>query len=439
MAKNVLRTINTHIMYRVEVEIPPLSIVDNLLCVSECGYQTSMANGFINLKTDIKKLQFGAQKCKKLHVGKVKEDFKCQSLKIDDWKEVELKNEETGMDDIVDICEGEQTMEEKDEEKYLGDIISTDGRNIKNVKARVAKGKGIVSRILTILEGIPLGEFYFEIAMVLRNALLVSSMLCNSECWYNVTKAELDLLETIDVQFLRRILKVPKSTPKEMLYLDLGCVPFRQIIQKRRILFLHYILNESQDSLMYRFLQCQLLNRKKRDWITQALTDIQDLKLDLKLEDVKTMKKSKLKKMLNFAVKEKAFIELENKKKSHTKVMNIKHAKLEIQRYLKANKMKLSQEEAITIFKMRSRVSNVKVNFRGKYESFQCDVCEEEVEETQEHLIKCKEINKKKKIIGKMPLYEKLFESNVENLKEIAKCFMENMKIRDKLVRMKPK
>ena len=142
------------------------------------------------------------------------------------------------------------------------------------MKARVAKGKGIVSRILTILEGIPFGEFYFEIAVVLRNALLVSSMLCNSECWYNVTKAELDLLETIDVQFLRRTLKVPKSTPKEMLYLELGCVPFRQLIQKRRILFLHYILNESNESLMYRFLQSQILNRKKKDWITQVLTDI---------------------------------------------------------------------------------------------------------------------------------------------------------------------
>ena len=36
--------------------------------------------------------------------------------------------------------------------------------------------------------------------------------------------------------------------------------------------------------------------------------------------------------------------------------MNIKHAKLEIQRYLKANKMKLNQDEAITIFKMESTV-----------------------------------------------------------------------------------
>jgi hypothetical protein len=150
-----------------------------------------------------------------LHVGKLKEDFKCQSLKVDNWKEVELKNDETGVDDILDVCEGEEIMEDKQEEKYLGDVISTDGRNIKNVKARVAKGKGIMSRILTILEGIPFGEFYFEIAVILRNALLVSSMLCNSEAWYNVSKPELDLLETVDNQFLRSVLKAPKSTPND--------------------------------------------------------------------------------------------------------------------------------------------------------------------------------------------------------------------------------
>ena len=45
-------------------------------------------------------------------------------------------------------------------EKYLGDILSTDGRNIKNVKARVSKGTGIISRILAMLEGIPFGPFY---------------------------------------------------------------------------------------------------------------------------------------------------------------------------------------------------------------------------------------------------------------------------------------
>ena len=55
-------------------------------------------------------------------------------------------------------------------------------------------------------------------------------MLCNSESWYNITQAELDLLETVEVQLLRSILKAPKSTAKEMLFLELGCVPFRELI-----------------------------------------------------------------------------------------------------------------------------------------------------------------------------------------------------------------
>ena len=100
-------------------------------------------------------------------------------------------NEETGIEEIEDICEGEEIMEEKSDEKYLGDVISTDGKNIKNVKARVAKGKGIANRIISIIDGIPFGDFYFEVAMILRNSLLVSSMLSNSEAWYNVSKLSL--------------------------------------------------------------------------------------------------------------------------------------------------------------------------------------------------------------------------------------------------------
>ena len=122
-----------------------------------------MAHAYLTFKTDSKKLQFGSQKCKKLHVGKTCEDFKCQTLKVDNWKEAYIRNEETGIDEIEDICRGKVVMEGKTEEKYLGDVISTDGRNIKNVKARIDKGKGIVSRIFSILDRIHFGRFYVEI------------------------------------------------------------------------------------------------------------------------------------------------------------------------------------------------------------------------------------------------------------------------------------
>ena len=104
-----------------------------------------------------------------------------------------------------------------------------------DIKLRVNKGKGIVQKIIHILEGIPFGKLYFKVAMILRNTLLVSSMLCNSETWFNLTKAELDLLETVDVMLLRSILGAPISTPKEMLYLELGVIPYRDIIRGRRL------------------------------------------------------------------------------------------------------------------------------------------------------------------------------------------------------------
>ena len=251
--------------YKGVVDIPPLGMVDDLICISECGHKSAMMNAYINFKTNSKKLQFGVDKCKKLHVGHIKKPYKCQELSVDKWSEVEIRNDVTGDMETNDLFEGDHIMEEKSEEKYLGDIISTDGRNLKNIKARIAKGKGIVNKIMTMLEGIPFGKHYFEVGVILRNSLLVSSMLFNSEAWYNITKAELDLFETIDLSLLRQLLNAPKGTPKEMIFLELGCIPFREMIRERRLGFLHYILNEDCNSMINRCFQAQLKSRAKRD------------------------------------------------------------------------------------------------------------------------------------------------------------------------------
>ena len=175
-------------------------------------------------------------------------------------------------------------MEEKEDERYLGDVISKDGRNIKNIQARVNKGTGIVRKILTFLDGIPFGKYHFEAGVILRNSLLVSSMLFNSEVWYNVTDAELNLLETVDLMLLRGILNTPKSTPKEMLFLELGIVPFREIIRKRRLGFLSYILKEDEESMIYRFVESQRRNKTPKDWVTTVLSDINKHNIGMNFE-----------------------------------------------------------------------------------------------------------------------------------------------------------
>ena len=61
--------------YRDIIPVPPLSMVDDLLCISKCGIDSVLLNAFMNLKTNTKKVQFGEDKCFRMHVGPDKTIF----------------------------------------------------------------------------------------------------------------------------------------------------------------------------------------------------------------------------------------------------------------------------------------------------------------------------------------------------------------------------
>ena len=419
-------------LYKGEVEIPPLSMVDDVVCIAECGYKSVMVNSYMQSKTSTKKLQFGASKCKKNHIGKQCEDFKCHPLLIDTWEENEVKDEETGNFQVEDVCIGEEVMEEKHEEKYLGDVISKDGRNLKNIQARINKGKGIVKKILDILEGIPFGKMYFQVAVLLRNSLLVSSLLCNSEAWFNLTDSELNLLETVDLILLRSIMKAPKSTPKEMLFLELGLQPLRDLIRQRRLNFLHYILTQGADSMIFKVFNKQSQNRQKKDWVTTVLKDLELVGLNVTFADIQAMNKTKWKNIVKLHIREKSLQNLQEIKQKHSKVKELKHVKLEMQKYLLPNKYESSKEDIQSIFKIRSRVLDLKMNLKGIYDTYECEVCLKE-EESQKHIYECTEIWKIREINHEnIPKYENILNGDVLEMIEVAKIIQANMKIQEK-------
>ena len=129
-------------------------------------------------------------------------------------------------------------------EKYLGQVISSHSKNTYNIEQLRNKGIGIQNKINEMLERIPGGPFNFEIAVVLRNALLISSILSNSEVWYGLTKLEAEQLEQIDEMWIRNLFELPRNVPKDLLYLELGLVPIYYIIKGRKQMFLHHILHQ---------------------------------------------------------------------------------------------------------------------------------------------------------------------------------------------------
>ena len=62
-------------MYRDKIPIAPFTMCDDLLVISECGFQTDLAISYINSQARFNYLQVGLSKCSKMHVEKVKEKY----------------------------------------------------------------------------------------------------------------------------------------------------------------------------------------------------------------------------------------------------------------------------------------------------------------------------------------------------------------------------
>ena len=62
-----------------------------------------------------------------------------------------------------------------------------------------------MNRIRLILEELHFGDFYFKVAMLLRDSLFLSTMLTNIEAWPSLTIREVREFEKLDEEYLRLV------------------------------------------------------------------------------------------------------------------------------------------------------------------------------------------------------------------------------------------
>ena len=112
-----------------------------------------------------------------------------------------------------------------------------------------------------------------------------------------------------------------------------------------------------------------------------------------------------------------------------SKGKEINYYKMELTHYLTSSSH-LTLQEKKELVKMRTRMTDVKSNYKNKYESLNCDKCGKInyfIEETQEHVYKCIENKDNQKN------FETIFTNTNEtkSLKSIIKHFLTNMKERN--------
>ena len=128
-------------MYKEKVPIPPLTMVDDTLGISVCGVKSVKMNNFLNTRTNLMNLQFGCDKCEKLHIGKKQNNDICPELTVDSWKE-ELIEKVDVSKHVEEKYNGKSVMKEVEDKKYLGDLISKNGTNKRNLKEKNQQGHG---------------------------------------------------------------------------------------------------------------------------------------------------------------------------------------------------------------------------------------------------------------------------------------------------------
>ena len=175
---------------------------------------------------------------------------------------------------------------------------------------------------MNILEENIFGNFHFHTAKILRDALFVNSVLDNSEVWYNITKKK-EQLESVDNSLLKRIFETPSTCPIPFLHLELGTVPLRFIIKQRRIMYLHYLLQQNDSSLIYRFLKTQIDDPSRGDWVLLVKQDLEDFSIDYTFEEIAKIKKDSFKTITKRATKETAFAWLTEEKENMSKINQI--------------------------------------------------------------------------------------------------------------------
>ena len=359
-------------LYKGLINVTALAMVDDVLTVNECHTDSVEANAIINAKMELKKLRLSKDKCYQIHIGKNKDGKSCgTNLKV--HNDV-MKKESSG--------------------PYLGDIISSDGSIDLTIENRRQRGVGIISQITGIINNVSLGVHYFSIALALRECMFVNGLLFNSEVWYSVKAKHLETLENIDQILLRKMFKAHSKTALEALFLEAGIIPLRFIIAKRRLMYLWTILQRPEEEMLKKVYKTQKVVRTSGDWANIIEEELKTYNINLTDEEIEATSKYTFKNLVKRNVDSEALKYLNEKAAKHSKSGDLIKSEISEERYLTDKRFSLSEVQLL--FKLRTRMLDVKKNSPSLWNNvLTCRICKDEIEiESQEHLLRCKEIQK---------------------------------------------
>jgi len=285
----------------------------------------------------------------------------------------------------------------------------------------ILKGKveGAYQTMLAVTNDNNFKGIEMEVIWKLYETCIIPIITYAAETW-NTRVRDIKDLNRIQDKILKRILKTPITTPQETLYMETGFLNTQHLEYVKKM----NLIRKMKDNNGTR--EKKILDSTAWGW----KDGIEKILRKLGIEDGNINQEKGNKKELREIISEHQRQEIqqtgEKKSKVNFLMSNSRSETKERQQYLN----KLSRDEASIIFKTRTRMIEVKCNYKTKYEKrggLECRACGL-ARETQDHILnQCPVIHIEE--TNKVTRYDLFNEENMVAMSESAKKIKTILKI----------
>ena len=296
---------------------------------------------------------------------------------------------------------GDLKIENSESYTYLGDVITSDGKNTKNIENRKTKLIAATIHINTIAESEVLQKIESSVLLELHEKINIPKLLTNAESW-DLLIGEKNELDKTEIQALKSLFDLPIRTPNAAIIYSFGTLSTNLRIDKKQLIYLHKLLTRDTSNWTRKTLQT--LNDLNIGWYKNIRKSLEEYQLSTDFEKIKRMPLNEWKNKVSEKIEIKNHERLQEecyKVKNGVKTTKTKTAKIldELQKpnYKRQPLKELQYQNKIdtkTLIIARNRMLECGQNFKGTQNETCNDCCSNDDEEHRlNHCIKYIEIN----------------------------------------------
>ena len=125
-------------------------------------------------------------------------------------------------------------VKEVEKYKFLGNWINERGNMTDQIEEIESRVEAITSRIIKLTKEEELGKLSTDARLVVYKRTAVPTLINNLECWTRIGRKDMERLERVQGKMLKRILKLPKTTPTWGIIKETGIWPMEMRVVYHR-------------------------------------------------------------------------------------------------------------------------------------------------------------------------------------------------------------